>query len=379
LAAAIVAVFLNALPASAAAAESIDARATRALAPFPPRAAVIFDPLTGHTLYGLHAEEKLPPASLAKMMTALLAAERLRPSDPITISHLAALAQADQIRWPEGVTFTADQVMHGMMMESSNGAAVALAQRFAGSIRGFIRMAKARAAELGATETNILDPAGLDRIGQYSTAHDLALMTAALLREPWVASAAATKVFELPWSDGNLIAFHTLDRFLLRYPGAVGMKNGFTSRAGNCLAAAATRGGRTMIVVVLNDGRVFDSAAELMDIAFETIGIDPRAPLTHEDGMIQAAGNGVLATTPPHRKASRGGIPASVWLVLVLMSAYGARFRKVKVRTKRRRMERRRELLSRSREAVERHELRALDWPAREEPLEVESRERSTV
>src|SRR5437588_6297896 len=169
-------IFVIAVPAAgvpvgaAPAPDALHVRADRILRSFPASAVAIADPTNGRLLYGKRADTPLPAASLLKMVTAILVAERLRPDVVLTISAAAGHARDDQIAWRQGATFTVDQVLHGMLMESSNGAAIALAQRIAGSLPAFARLANARAAQLGATHTKIVDPSGLDAPGQPADA-----------------------------------------------------------------------------------------------------------------------------------------------------------------------------------------------------------------
>src|SRR5438270_2434736 len=260
----------TAVPASAATPDALHVRADRILSAWPASAVAIVDPTTGRLFYGKRPDTPLPAASLLKMVTAILVAERLRPDGVVTISPAAGHARDDQIAWRQGATFTVDQVLHGMLMESSNGAAIALAQRVAGSLPAFARMATARAHQLGATHTILVDPSGLDAAGQHASARDLASIASAFLKIPWLAHVAVTKSYTVPWPDNTTATFVNLDRFVNRFPGAVGVKNGFTSVAGNCVAAAATRGGKTLIVVALNGPRVYDAASQLMDAGFAT-------------------------------------------------------------------------------------------------------------
>src|SRR5579864_1019238 len=190
-------------PASAAPApDALHVRADKILTTLPANAVAILDPTTGKLLYGKRADTPLPAASLLKMITAIVVAEHLKPDDTLTISYAAGHARDDQIAWREHAQFTVDQVLHGMLMESSNGAAIALAQRVAGSLPAFARMATARARELGATHTVLVDPSGLDAVGQHASARDLALIAAAFLKIPWLAHIAVTKKFDVPWPEG---------------------------------------------------------------------------------------------------------------------------------------------------------------------------------
>ena len=279
-AAAVFVVLSAGIPAASAAPapDALHVRADKILTTLPANAVAIMDPATGKLLYGKRVDTPLPAASLLKMITAIVVAERLKPDDTLTISDVAGHARDDQIAWRQGAQYTIDQVLHGMLMESSNGAAIALAQRVAGSLPAFARMATARARELGATHTVLVDPSGLDAVGQHASARDLAVIASAFLKIPWLAHIAVTTKFDVPWPEGTTATFVNLDRFVTRYPGAVGVKNGYTSIAGNCVAAAATRNGKTLIVVALNGPRIYDTASQLMDAGFATATIGTWRP-----------------------------------------------------------------------------------------------------
>jgi len=274
-AAAVFIVLCAGIPAASAAPapDALHVRADKILTTLPANAVAIMDPTTGRLLYGKRVDTPMPAASLLKMITAIVVAERLKPDDTLTISDAAGHARDDQIAWRQGAQYTVDQVLHGMLMESSNGAAIALAQRVGGSLPAFARIATARARELGATHTVLIDPSGLDAVGQHASARDLALIASAFLKIPWLAHIAVTKKFDVPWPEGTTATFVNLDRFVTRYPGAVGVKNGYTSIAGNCVAAAATRNGKTLIVVALNGPHIYDIASQLMDAGFATATI----------------------------------------------------------------------------------------------------------
>jgi D-alanyl-D-alanine carboxypeptidase len=244
------------------------------------RAALIMNAASGQVLYDLRADEAAAPASLAKMASALVITERLKPSDSVRISHAAAIAHEDSILWPEGATFTVDQVLHGMIMESSNGAAVALAERAAGSVSTFMSLVNEKVAALGARNTHLETPHGLDANGQKSTARDLATIARAYLNVPWLASVSATLTYQvLRWPPRDEArTFRNRNDFVRSYRGAVGLKNGYTSKAGNSVAAAAARGEVVLIAVVLNDRNVYGDAASLMDYGFSLTGVGTAAP-----------------------------------------------------------------------------------------------------
>jgi D-alanyl-D-alanine carboxypeptidase len=353
--------------ASASTPDALAARANTILTSLPASAVAIVDPTNGRLLYGKRADTPFPAASLLKMVTAIVVAQKLQPQDTLTISEAAGRARDDQIAWRQGATFTVDQVLHGMLMESSNGAAIALAERVAGTLPAFARMANARARQLGAQQTVIVDPSGLDAPGQHATARDLALIASAFLKIPWLAHVAVTKTYSLPWPDGTTAQFHNLDRFVNQYPGAVGVKNGYTSFAGNCVAAAATRNGKTLIVVALNGPHIYDTASRLMDAGFATATIGtwqpdplptevapgvaaaatPAAATTAEPTANAAATTTAAATAEPTATVKHHRHPLLKLVVFVLALAYVARFVQIRRRKIRRRRAMRAQRLAR--------------------------------
>jgi D-alanyl-D-alanine carboxypeptidase len=367
-AAAAVLVLGTAVPASAATPDALHVRADKILGAWPASAVAIVDPTNGRLLYGKRADTPLPAASLLKMVTSILVAERLRADDVVTISAAAGHARDDQIAWRQGATYTVDQVLHGMLMESSNGAAIALAQRVAGSLPAFARLANARAAKLGATHTKIVDPSGLDARGQHASARDLALIASAFLKIPWLAHVAMTKNYSIPWPDGTTARLGNLDRFVNAYPGAVGVKNGYTSAAGNCVAAAATHGGKTLIVVVLNASHVYDSAARLMDAGFATSTIatwEPDHLPVVEPSSVDSLRTRAAAKTREVAtvKHSGGGHSIIPLMIVLILTIYGSRVVQIRRRRIRRRRARRRARIEVTRAHIEARYARPMSTP----------------
>ena len=272
-----------------------------------PRAAAIYD-VQGERFLGTYrAAKQLPPASLMKMVTALVVAEYLAPTDPVTISSRAvSVAANDTVRWRRGATFTADEVLHGMLMMSSNGAAIALAEAVAGSVEDFRPMAARTLKRIGASDTVLKDPSGLDARGQYSTARDMALIASAVLANDRLAEIVNRRSYDLPWPDGGRAEFGNLNEYLLRDRTAIGVKHGFTSAAGNTVAAASWRKGRVHIVVVLGGADPFAVAKNLMDHAFTVApGTDRTAKRPRSEPQTEVLGltitrdaDGTVARSP---------------------------------------------------------------------------------
>jgi D-alanyl-D-alanine carboxypeptidase (penicillin-binding protein 5/6) len=243
---------------------------------------IVTDATTGDVLAERDADRPRPPASLAKIVTALVVIEQASLEDTVTISPAAAHAEADRLAWPLGRTYTVEQILYGMLMESSNGAAIALADHVAGSSAAFAELMTVTAAAVGATHSHFVTPNGLDAPGQAASARDLAAAARALLQNETLARIVRTSRYTVPWLGGPA-TFHNSNRFLASYPGSVGVKPGYTRAAGNCLAAAATRGDKTLIAVVLNSPSVTEDASTLIDEGFARLHVDAEPIILPED------------------------------------------------------------------------------------------------
>jgi D-alanyl-D-alanine carboxypeptidase (penicillin-binding protein 5/6) len=248
--------------------------------PIPPaKAWALVDIDTGNVIDAFNDHQPLPPASLTKVITALTAIDTIPAGASVPVSALAAAAPADKMFMKQGQVWTFDQMIHALLISSANDAAVALAERAGGSLEGFQPMFAATAASLGLTDDPVLnDPAGLDgpdgvEGGNLVSARDLAIAARALLAQPTLAAIVATQVYYFDGPDG---VHHRLTNhnklFLATYPGAIGVKTGYTKRAGVCLIAAAQRDGRTMLAVVMNGANPNQLARQLLDGGFTVPG-----------------------------------------------------------------------------------------------------------
>lgn len=235
--------------------------------------AILADLDSGQILYEKAADTPRPVASLTKIATALLVMERTRPQDVVTVSEDAAgdgpTPGISELGLVPGERITVGSLLYALLLQSANDAAVALAEHVSGSVDAFVRAMNARVRRLGATHTRFASPSGLDDRGS-STARDLLRITRAAYRLPGFASIVATRTKEIPTPDGlppRLV--QNRNALLWLYPGAIGVKTGFTSRAGYCVVAAAERGGVRLVAVVLGAPRdAFSDAAALLDHGF---------------------------------------------------------------------------------------------------------------
>lgn len=227
--------------------------------------AVLMHP-SGRVLYEKNAHEPLPPASVTKVMTLLLIMEALDEGaialdDMVTGSAHAASMGGSQIWLKEGEQLTVDEMIKCIVVASANDCAVAMAEHIAGSEEAFVERMNTRAQELGMENTHFVNCCGLDADGHLTTAYDIALMSAELIKHE--------KIFDytLIWQDTIRDGAFTLtntNRLIRSYDGMTGLKTGSTSVAGFCLAGTARRDGLDLIAVVM---KADTSGARNADIA----------------------------------------------------------------------------------------------------------------
>jgi D-alanyl-D-alanine carboxypeptidase (penicillin-binding protein 5/6) len=231
-------------------------------------AAVLEDLDTGQVLFAKAAGARRPVASLTKMMTALLALERLPLSRMVTVRSSAASEPGATLGLRVGERLTARDLLTGMLLASADDAAVALGQAVAGSVLGFVDQMNARARELGLRRTHFTSPDGFDNAG-LSTGRDLAILARTAMRDPVFDAIVRAKRATVRSLDGPVRVVQNRNVLLWLYPGAIGIKTGFTTAAGHCVAAAAERGGVRLLAVVLGAQRdAFSDAAALLNHGF---------------------------------------------------------------------------------------------------------------
>ena len=274
----------------------------------PPKAWILVDADTGRVIDAGNDHASLPPASLTKVITAL-ATSRLAPATGVPVSDRAAAAPADKLFMKAGQVWTADEMMHALLISSANDAAVALAEKVGGTLEGFGAVFTETAAGLGLVDHPVLvDPAGLDGPeglagGNLISARDLAIAGRALLAVPALSAIVATPVYYFDGPDGvnHRLTNHNR-RFLTSYAGAIGLKTGYTRRAGTCLMAAARVGGRTMLAVVLMSPNPTLQAAQLLDKGFATpVAGEPAAdqlPAVNLSFLGSSSATGPVPTSP---------------------------------------------------------------------------------
>ena len=235
--------------------------------------AIAVDAETGRVFIGNQPDRRMPVASLVKIMTALLVLEHGDLSATVVVSRRAASTPPVSIGLRPGQRISVRALLYGMLLRSGNDAAMALAEHVSGSMSSFVTLMNERANQLGLSHTRFADPAGLDDRG-YGTARDLATLTRAALQVPAFTAIVNTDRFVLRDGRRRARTLWNIDLFRGQYQGAFGVKTGFTTRAGQCLVAAARRNDRTLIAVVLGDSPAshwqdaFGDAARLLDYGF---------------------------------------------------------------------------------------------------------------
>jgi len=252
--------------------------APQATVPVPPSSAyVLVDVGTANVLAGYREHVPLAPASLTKIVTALVAVGYLHPQARVPGTPQSADAYPNNVGIEKGVGWPLEDVLQSLLVFSANDAAYALAQRVSGSLAAFGPVMERAARQMGMSDNPIFhDPAGLDGSegvdgGNLVSARDLAIAGRDLLSVPELAQIVSERSYSFVDPTGKVHDLPSMNYvFLESYIGAVGIKTGFTDRAGACIVAAATRKGRTMLAVVMNGYNSTQTAMDLLDQGFAT-------------------------------------------------------------------------------------------------------------
>ncbi len=235
--------------------------------------AVLIDE-NGEVLYEKNADEKSYPASTTKIMTALVTLEKLDElgldkKSEIIVPEEAVGIEGSSIYLKKGERLTIEELLYGLMLQSGNDSAAALAACMGGSLGEFVSMMNERAAALGCSGTHFTNPSGLYEENHYTTASDLAKIAHEGMKREDFREIVRAKDWQ---SEDGSRSFHNKNKTVFQYEGATGIKIGFTKASGRTLVASAERDGRQMIAVVLRDGNWFNDAYALMDYGFEQGG-----------------------------------------------------------------------------------------------------------
>ncbi len=235
-----------------------------------PVAELLMDVRTGRVLHGRDIHRPWSPASTTKMLTAVLALERFPEDEVVTVSPRAAAARSGAaIGLEAGEQWLIGDLVRAMLVHSANDAAVAVAEAVAGSVEKFADLMNAKARQIGARESHFVNPNGLHDPAHYSTAYDLALIARYALQNPLFASMVRTPTWEVSRPDRAAQVYVNTNKLLRRYPGADGVKTGWTVASGHILVASATRDGWQLLSVVLRDQNMYRDAEDLLEYGFK--------------------------------------------------------------------------------------------------------------
>lgn len=227
------------------------------------RKAVVMDGQTGRVLYAKDADSKSLIASTTKIMTALLICEQCNVLDRMKVPKEAVGIEGSSMYLREGEVLTLQELLYGLMLSSGNDAAVALAIYCGGTVEGFAQLMNDKARELGLTQTHFSNPNGLDAPDHYSSARDLAVLSAYAMKNPIFAMTVSTKSVN---AGQRVLRNH--NKLLWLVDGANGVKTGYTKAAGRILVSGASRAGRQIIAVTLNAPSDWQDHKLLLEQAF---------------------------------------------------------------------------------------------------------------
>jgi D-alanyl-D-alanine carboxypeptidase (penicillin-binding protein 5/6) len=237
---------------------------------------IVVDADTGRVIAAQADHELERPASMIKLLTALIAIERLRPNATVDAQVPSSSIEALDIGMEPGQAWALDDVLHALLMDSSNDAGYALADTVAGSSQAFARLMEHTVGLLRLPDHPILhDPSGLDDSnsfegGDYISAYDMAIIGRDVLAVPLLRQIVDTSTYQFTGPGNAPHTLHTIDYLLSYYPGAIGLKTGYTQQAGNTMVAAATKSGRTILAVEFGAPNLYGTAGQLLDLGFAT-------------------------------------------------------------------------------------------------------------
>ncbi len=249
-------------------------------------AAAVLDLASGQVLYNKHMHLRRPPASITKILTTIIALEEAAPEELVTVSRRAVYQEGSSIYLAEGEKISLEELLYGIMLSSGNDASVAVAEHIAGTVENFCDLMNRRAREMGAQNSNFVNPHGLPQADHYSTAYDLAIIMCYAMNNEVFRRITATKYKTISWAGhdwGRGLRNH--NKLLWRYSDISGGKTGYTRAAGRCLIASAGRNNREVVAVLLNSANDWLESRNLLDYGldhFKQVTLLEKGELIHE-------------------------------------------------------------------------------------------------
>lgn len=251
------------------------------------QSAVVIDAESGRVLFAQNAEKKMGMASTTKIMTAIAAIENADINSIATVSNNAYGVEGSSMYLVLGEKLSLEDLLYGLMLVSGNDAATAIAEHVSGTSQAFANLMNEKAVEIGALNSNFTNPHGLSDENHYTTALDLARITAYGLKNPKFREIVSTKTKSIPWKDHDYnrkLVNH--NKFLNLYDGCIGVKTGFTKATGRCLVTAVEKDGMCLVCVTLNAPDDWNDHSALYDSVFSIY--NPKLLKTKSDILLSA-------------------------------------------------------------------------------------------
>jgi serine-type D-Ala-D-Ala carboxypeptidase (penicillin-binding protein 5/6) len=236
------------------------------------KSAILVDADSGRVLWQLRPHVRRPVASTTKIMTALLAMRKLKPHDIVTVAKSVPRVPLVREGLRAGERVQAWKIFYSMLLYSGNDDALAVAIAAGGTKWHFVHQMNVEARILGLKDTHFVSPSGVVDVDNYSSAWDLAALTRVAMRNPRFRRIVQTPRKQVAWAAPTYSKIYiNNNRLLTTYPGANGVKTGYTHKAGPCLVASAKRGGVSLIAVVLDSPDMYSDAKRLLDLGFSSL------------------------------------------------------------------------------------------------------------
>ncbi len=277
------------------------------------QSALLLEAESAQVLFAHNADERLPMASTTKIMTALLVLEKGSLDERVTVSAESVGVEGSSMYLQAGESYTKKELLYGLMLESGNDAATALAIATDGSVEGFTERMNRKAKALGLKNTQFCNPHGLSAEGHYTTAYELARLTAYALTVEGFEELCSSKSAVLDGEGHAKKHLFNHNKLLKCYEGMIGVKTGYTLAAGRCLVTAARRGDMTLVAVTLNDRNDWQDHIAMLDYGFTAFR------------KITACEKGEIAAIPVRngkRMSLRAQVPKTVKLCVATDSAF---------------------------------------------------------
>ena len=249
------------------------------------QSAIVLDASTGRVLYEKNADKQSLIASTTKIMTALVVCEQCNVLDRMRVPKEAVGIEGSSMYLKEGEVLVIQDLLYGLMLHSGNDAAVALAIYCGGTVEGFAGLMNDKARSLGMNDSHFVNPHGLDAPGHYSTARDMAKLTAYAMQNPIFAQTVSTKTVTV-----GQRSLRNHNKLLWQFDGADGVKTGYTKAAGRILVSSACRNGRRLVAVTINAPNDWQDHVQLLENGFKEFTIRQLVQEGQLLGSLQIAG-----------------------------------------------------------------------------------------